>query len=82
MIYRSLGAMLVLLCVEVVSAQSLGLPEPGTLDGLGVNIHFTDPRPGEMKMLADAGFNGFAWISPGAGSSDRRASTIFRPTTD
>ena len=25
-------------------------------DGLGVNIHFTDPRPGEMKMLADAGF--------------------------
>jgi len=34
-------------------------------DGLGVNIHFTDPRPGEMKMLADGGFRwirmDFAW---------------------
>lgn len=27
--------------------------------GLGVNIHFTDPRPGEMKMLAEAGFH---WV--------------------
>ena len=31
------------------------LPTPALPDGLGVNIHFTDPRPGEMKMLADAG---------------------------
>lgn len=34
-------------------------------DGLGVNIHFTDPRPGEMEMLAGAGFKwvrmDFAW---------------------
>jgi hypothetical protein len=34
-------------------------------DGLGVNIHFTDPKPGEMEMLADAGFKwvrmDFAW---------------------
>ncbi|HVS21436.1 MAG TPA: cellulase family glycosylhydrolase [Pyrinomonadaceae bacterium] len=29
------------------------------LDGLGVNIHFTDPQPGEIKMLADAGFR---WV--------------------
>lgn len=28
-------------------------------DGLGVNIHFTDPRPGEMKMIADGGFR---WV--------------------
>lgn len=27
--------------------------------GLGVNIHFTDPRPGEMEMLAKAGFT---WV--------------------
>lgn len=27
--------------------------------GLGVNIHFTDPKPGEMKMIADAGFR---WV--------------------
>ena len=28
-------------------------------NGLGVNIHFTDPRPGEIKMIADAGFR---WV--------------------
>jgi hypothetical protein len=40
--------------------SKLAVPE-----GAGVNIHFTDPRPGEMKMLADAGFRwvrmDFAW---------------------
>jgi len=35
------------------------LPQPGTIDGLGVNIHFTDPRPGEMEMLAAGGFR---WV--------------------
>ncbi|HLK61232.1 MAG TPA: cellulase family glycosylhydrolase [Chthonomonadaceae bacterium] len=28
-------------------------------DALGVNIHFTDPRPGEMEQLAGAGFR---WV--------------------
>jgi polysaccharide biosynthesis protein PslG len=36
-------------------------------NGLGVNIHFTDPRPGEMRMLAQAGFRwvrmDFHWAS-------------------
>lgn len=34
---------------------------PGTMipDGLCVNIHFTDARPGEMEMLAQGGFR---WI--------------------
>ena len=27
--------------------------------GLGVNVHFTDPQPGEIKMIADAGFR---WV--------------------
>src|SRR5258707_1150352 len=27
--------------------------------GLGVNIHFTDPRPGEIKMISAAGFR---WV--------------------
>jgi hypothetical protein len=35
------------------------LPLPGTTEGLGVNIHFTDPKPGEMKMLAAGGFR---WV--------------------
>src|SRR5882724_414268 len=35
-------------------------PNPQMLEsGLGVNIHFTDPKPGEMKMIADAGFR---WV--------------------
>src|SRR5713101_5892962 len=33
---------------------------PTSLDrGLGVNIHFTDPQPGEIKMIAAAGFR---WV--------------------
>jgi hypothetical protein len=31
----------------------------GTTDGLGVNIHFTNPQPGEMAMLASAGYR---WV--------------------
>ena len=35
----------------------LGPPGTGPLpDGLGTNIHFTDPKGGEMKMLAEGGF--------------------------
>ena len=41
------------------------LPRLVVPDGLGVNIHFTDPRPGEMEMLAAAGLRwvrmDFAW---------------------
>src|SRR5438552_2029339 len=33
---------------------------PTTVDqSLGVNVHFTDPQPGEVKMIADAGFH---WV--------------------
>ncbi|MDF2440978.1 MAG: polysaccharide biosynthesis protein PslG [Abditibacteriota bacterium] len=35
------------------------LPGPVVPDGLGVNIHFTDAKPGEMKMIAEGGFK---WI--------------------
>lgn len=41
------------------------LPGPVLPDGLGVNIHFTDPKPGEMAMLAASGVRwirmDFAW---------------------
>ena len=33
----------------------LSFAAPAVPDGFGVNIHFTDPRPGEMKMIAEAG---------------------------
>jgi polysaccharide biosynthesis protein PslG len=43
------------------------LPGPAIPDGLGVNIHFTDPRPGELEMLAAGGFRfvrmDFTWSS-------------------
>ena len=32
---------------------------PTAPDAFGVNIHFTDPRAGEMKMLAEGGFH---WV--------------------
>ncbi len=32
---------------------------PTVTEGLGVNIHFTDAKPGEVKMIADAGFR---WV--------------------
>jgi len=55
------------------------LPSPvnPTIDqGFGVNIHFTDPQPGEIKMIADAGFRwvrmDFKWdlTEPGPGHYD------------
>lgn len=37
-------------------AAGAELPRAVIPDSLGVNIHFTDPRPGEMEMLAEGGF--------------------------
>ncbi|AMV36280.1 cellulase family glycosylhydrolase [Planctomyces sp. SH-PL62] len=34
-------------------------PPPVIPEGLGVNIHFTDPAPGEMERFAEAGFK---WV--------------------
>jgi len=46
-------------------AERAKLPDLAVPYALGVNIHFTDPKPGEMKMLADGGFKSvrmdFAW---------------------
>jgi hypothetical protein len=40
-------------------AQKPPLPSGPLPEGLGVNIHFTDPQPGEMKMMAEAGIR---WV--------------------
>jgi len=37
-------------------ARSAEIVSPVIPNGLGVNIHFTDEKPGELKLLADAGF--------------------------
>jgi len=53
------------------------LPSPIVPEGLGVNIHFTDARPGEMEMLAAAGFRwvrmDFSW----SGTEKRRGEYDF-----
>jgi len=55
------------------------LPGPAVPEGLGVNIHFTDPRPGEMQMLAAAGFGivrmDFAW----EGTERKKGEYNFKP---
>ena len=69
MSHRTLAAAFVLSFLAVVScgagARAAAPPPPVVPEGLGVNIHFTDPKPGEMKMLADGGFRivrmDFAW---------------------
>jgi hypothetical protein len=47
------------------------LPPPVIPDCLGVNIHFTDPKPGELEMLAAAGFK---WVRMdfGWGGTERK----------
>jgi polysaccharide biosynthesis protein PslG len=38
-------------------AAETGLPTPVVPAGFGVNIHFTDPVPGEMERLTQAGYH-------------------------
>ena len=56
-----------LLAAGHLRGAEVGLPALAVPDGAGVNIHFTDPRPGEMAMLAQAGFRwvrmDFAWAA-------------------
>ena len=50
---------LMLSAAEAAGAPHPSLPPPVIPDCLGVNIHFTDPKPGELEMLAAAGFK---WV--------------------
>jgi hypothetical protein len=62
----ALGVVLAITALPVTAQQTAAtqkphpsLPDMVIPNGLGVNIHFTDPRAGEMKMLAEGGFT---WI--------------------
>jgi hypothetical protein len=44
------------LTLPAIAAEPKGLPGPTIPKGLGVNIHFTTRRPGELEMLRDGGF--------------------------
>lgn len=53
---RGVLLLIFLFCSPTISySQSTRLPSPIVPEGLGVAIHFTDPQPGEMKMLAESG---------------------------
>lgn len=55
---------LTLPCSGCIRAKSCGFTSAATTgpeipEGFGVNIDFTDPQPGEIKMLSEAGFR---WV--------------------
>ena len=51
------------------AAPDFLLPDNPVLpEGLGVNIHFTDPRPGEMEMLAAGGVTRESPTQPARGA--------------
>ncbi len=62
-----------MLCAVVAGAAEPhpSLPKAVIPDCLGVNIHFTDPKPGEMEMIAAAGFK---WVrmDMGWGGTERK----------
>ncbi len=54
---RSIAVVILPALLVCCAAHAVELRIPPTVPAnLGVNIHFTDPKSGEMKMLADAGF--------------------------
>lgn len=50
---------LLALATTSIAGPHPSLPPPGTVEGLGVNIHFTDPQPGELEMIRRTGFR---WV--------------------
>lgn len=48
-----------LIAIAIPTVKAGDIPSLAVPSGLGVNIHFTSPRPGEMRMLAAAGFK---WV--------------------
>jgi len=55
------------------------LAGPTIPDGLGVNIHFTDPRPGELEMLAAGGFRFIRMDFNWSGTERNRGVYDFAP---
>ena len=64
MIFCVIVAIVLVRIATVSAADSWSVQVP---DGLGYNIHFTDPKPGEMEMLAESGVTiirmDFSWES-------------------
>jgi hypothetical protein len=78
---RALTCLLVswLLAGFLPPASAAQLPGSTVPEGLGVNIHFTDPRPGEMEMLAGAGFRWIRMDFSWGGTERERGRYDFSP---
>ncbi len=63
----ALAATLVLLTAMASSLAAADFPPLTVPDGMGVNIHFTHPRPGELEMLHAGGYRwlrmDFSWAA-------------------
>jgi hypothetical protein len=70
---RLLAFVLALTCSAATSSRAgdVGLPPPVVPHGFGVNIHFTDPGPGEVDRFAEAGYR-FVRMDFGWGGIERR----------
>ena len=53
------GWLLAILLGGLAEASPPAWPVPQVPDGLGVNIHFTEAKPGELQMIVDGGFR---WV--------------------
>ena len=56
---KSLIGLSIFLCTGLCAAAATAIPSGPIPDQFGVNIHFTHGRPGELDMLAAAGFR---WV--------------------
>lgn len=54
-IVRSPWLLIFLSTLPLLAQEPSGLPGPTISDGFGVNIHFTEAEPGELKALAESG---------------------------
>ncbi len=53
------GLVSVVACCGICNAEAAEWPSPVVPNGFGVNVHFLEAQPGELEMLARAGFR---WI--------------------
>jgi hypothetical protein len=71
-------ATFLILLLIVLRSDAAPIPTNPTLPtGLGVNIHFTHPKPGEMEMIAAAGFTTFRMDLAWSATERRRGEYDF-----
>ena len=75
----TLNPRLIFFALLIAAQPSAGFAAPPVSQSLGVNIHFTDPRPGEMQLLADAGFKTLRMDFSWAATEPKKGQYNFEP---